>query len=133
MGRVYRMDTMGLHMIKTKAVNTIIQGGCADIIKLAMVRCHAHLKKEQADVRLLLNVHDELVFEFPHSEYRQVEACAKIMKDTYEHDYLPMDVDIEWSDKSLADKKEWSTLTSMYETSRNQVQRAYTTEAQSPA
>ena len=45
------------------AINTIIQGSAADIIKIAMIRIHEHLRPMQS--RLLLQVHDELVFEYP--------------------------------------------------------------------
>jgi DNA polymerase I len=50
------------------AVNTVIQGTAADIIKLAMVRCHAALGEAGMDSRLVLQIHDELLFEGPASE-----------------------------------------------------------------
>jgi DNA polymerase-1 len=50
------------------AVNTVIQGTAADIIKLAMVRCHAALGAEGLDTRLILTIHDELLFEGPSAE-----------------------------------------------------------------
>src|SRR5690606_23202198 len=47
------------------AINAPVQGTAADIIRVAMVRVHAHLKEQNLsdDVRMLLQVHDELVFE----------------------------------------------------------------------
>ncbi len=50
------------------AVNTVIQGTAADIIKLAMVRCHAALAEAQMESRLVLQIHDELLFEGPAAE-----------------------------------------------------------------
>ena len=47
------------------AVNTVIQGTAADIIKLAMVRCHAALAEAGMESRLVLQIHDELLFEGP--------------------------------------------------------------------
>ena len=50
------------------AVNMPIQGGAADIMKLAMIRVHRQLKESAMRTRLLLQVHDELVFEVPSDE-----------------------------------------------------------------
>jgi len=47
------------------AVNSVIQGSAADIIKVAMIRCHRRLAAEFAGARLVLQVHDELIFEVP--------------------------------------------------------------------
>lgn len=49
------------------AINTPVQGSAADIIKIAMLRVDAMLRDEFPDVRMLLQVHDELVFEVPKS------------------------------------------------------------------
>jgi DNA polymerase-1 len=57
--RNYQVRTLGERL----AVNTVIQGTAADIIKLAMVRCHAALAESGLKTRLLLTIHDELLFE----------------------------------------------------------------------
>ncbi len=56
------------------AMNTPIQGTAADIIKLAMVRVFARLKKEQLRARLILQVHDELIVEAPADEAERAAA-----------------------------------------------------------
>ncbi|HEY7891134.1 MAG TPA: DNA polymerase I [Solirubrobacteraceae bacterium] len=62
--RNYQMRTLGERL----AVNTVIQGTAADIIKLAMVRCHAALADTDLETRLILTIHDELLFEAPIAE-----------------------------------------------------------------
>ena len=55
------------------AVNTPIQGSAADLIKIAMVRLHAKLKQKKMETAMLLQVHDELVFEAPKGEVEDVK------------------------------------------------------------
>jgi DNA polymerase-1 len=50
------------------AVNTVIQGTAADVIKVAMVRCQAALRSAGTKTRLVLQIHDELLFEGPPDE-----------------------------------------------------------------
>jgi DNA polymerase-1 len=57
------------------AINTIIQGSAADIIKIAMIRIHEHLKTMES--KLILQVHDELVFEYPVAEEKQLLALVR--------------------------------------------------------
>ncbi len=59
------------------ALNTPIQGTAADIIKLAMVRVHQRLKKENLKSRLILQVHDELIIETLKEEETKVRALLK--------------------------------------------------------
>ncbi|WP_223068600.1 DNA polymerase I [Paenibacillus caui] len=63
------------------AMNTPIQGTAADIIKLAMVRMDEALKEHQLKSRMLLQVHDELVFEVPEQE---LELMKKLVPETME-------------------------------------------------
>ncbi|HEY8466615.1 MAG TPA: DNA polymerase I [Solirubrobacterales bacterium] len=59
------------------AVNTVIQGTAADIIKLAMVRCYRALADAGMRTRLVLQIHDELLFEGPEDE---AEAAAELVR-----------------------------------------------------
>ena len=59
------------------AVNTVIQGTAADIIKLAMIRCHRRLADAGLATRLVLQIHDELLFEGPKDE---AEAASELVR-----------------------------------------------------
>jgi DNA polymerase I len=59
------------------AVNTVIQGTAADIIKVAMVRCYRALREAGGETRLVLQIHDELLFEGPPGE---MEAAAELVE-----------------------------------------------------
>ena len=58
------------------AVNSVIQGSAADIIKVAMIRCHDRLERDFPDSRLVLQVHDELVFEVPEEQAEDVRTAV---------------------------------------------------------
>ncbi|HOV64621.1 MAG TPA: DNA polymerase I, partial [Spirochaetia bacterium] len=77
------------------AVNTPIQGSAADIVKLAMIRVTKRLHSEGLRTRLILQVHDELIFEVPSEEESSAE---KIVREEMEHAYplsVPLRVSIE--------------------------------------
>ena len=56
------------------AINSVVQGSAADLIKMAMLNIHRRLKRENRPSRMLLQVHDELVFETPE-EHAESEAA----------------------------------------------------------
>ena len=58
------------------AVNAIVQGTAADIMKIAMLRCYGRLAAEGMESRIVLQIHDELLFEGPESEAGQVRDLA---------------------------------------------------------
>ena len=74
------------------AANSTIQGSSADIIKIAMVKLHQVLEQYQA--RLLLQVHDELVFEIPPDEWSQLETQIKFIMENAISLSIPLVVDI---------------------------------------
>jgi DNA polymerase-1 len=64
------------------AINTVIQGSAADLIKLAMIHLDERLAHEVPDARLLIQVHDELVIETPRDRAEEVrEAVVEEMTD----------------------------------------------------
>jgi DNA polymerase-1 len=89
--RNYQVRTLGERL----AVNTVIQGTAADMIKLAMVRCHRALAESALQTRLLLTIHDELLFEGPPSEEAEArELIAREMVGVWEQREPPLGVDI---------------------------------------
>jgi DNA polymerase-1 len=59
------------------AINTPIQGTAADLIKLAMVRIHRELNEGGFKARMILQVHDELVFDVPRDEVERVTPLVR--------------------------------------------------------
>ncbi len=84
------------------AVNTVIQGTAADIIKVAMVRCQSALGEAGGKTRLVLQIHDELLFEGPPGEMEgAAELVEREMCAAYELDpALEVDIGIgaDWLD-----------------------------------
>lgn len=77
------------------AMNTPIQGTAADIIKLAMVKMAERLQEEKLASRMLLQVHDELVFEVPAEELQLMEKLvAEVMEGALALD-VPLQVEVD--------------------------------------
>jgi DNA polymerase-1 len=64
------------------AVNTPLQGTAADLIKIAMIRIDAELRRQKLRSRMLLQVHDELVFEVPQDE---IDVMRRLVTDQMEN------------------------------------------------
>jgi DNA polymerase I len=78
------------------AMNTPIQGTAADIIKLAMVQMETRLKEEKLETRMLLQVHDELIFEAPQDEIETLKRIVpEVMESAIKLD-VPLKVDYEY-------------------------------------
>jgi DNA polymerase I len=87
-------DTMARNRAEREAMNTPLQGTAADLLKLAMVKAHQRLKLEKLMTRMILTVHDELVFESPESE---AGAAREIIRAEMEGVYplrVPLKVDM---------------------------------------
>jgi DNA polymerase-1 len=77
------------------AVNTVIQGTAADVLKLAMIQCARALKAEGMRTRLILTVHDELLLEAPEDEVGAVRALVeRVMVEPWEPREPPLAVDV---------------------------------------
>ena len=76
------------------AVNTLIQGSAAEIIKLAMIELDLRLRKEKSKARLLLQVHDELVLECPQEEVADVQGWLKETMEGVVSFKVPLTVDV---------------------------------------
>ena len=83
------------------AVNAPIQGSAADIIKLAMIQIHQKIKKENWQSRMLLQVHDELVFDVLKSEKEDFEKMVKTEMENAFDIGLPLLVDVGFGDNWL--------------------------------
>jgi len=76
------------------AVNTPLQGTAADLIKLAMIRIDEEIRQRKLQSRMLLQVHDELVFEVPEAE---IEAMKQLVVEKMENAFelkVPLKVDV---------------------------------------
>lgn len=74
-------DRTECQMAERMAVNTPVQGSAADLIKIAMIRIADRIEKEKLSLKMILQVHDELVFECPKS---QVESLSLMVKEEME-------------------------------------------------
>ena len=87
-------DVPARHRAEREAMNTPVQGTAADLMKLAMIKVHDRLGREKMRTRMLLTVHDELVFEAPEAE---LDSARKIVKAEMENAFplkVPLQVDI---------------------------------------
>jgi DNA polymerase I len=78
------------------AINAPIQGTAADLIKIAMLRIHRRLQKEQLESRMIMQVHDELVFEVPEDELTLMAALVKQEMESVYPLRVPLKVDVGW-------------------------------------
>lgn len=83
------------------AINAPIQGSAADVIKLAMIAVHNAMQKEDMQSRMLLQVHDELVFDVHESETEQLKTLVKREMEAAVKLVVPMEVEMEIGDNWL--------------------------------
>jgi DNA polymerase I len=76
------------------AINAPIQGSAADIIKLAMVAVHEAMSKEKLESRMILQVHDELVFDVHRAEIEQMQLIVKNAMERAVSMEVPMEVEM---------------------------------------
>ena len=88
------------------AANSPIQGSAADLIKIAMIRIHKALMARALNAKMLLQVHDELVFEVPGPEIEDVKSLVAYEMEHAATLAVPLVVDIAAGDNWLATKAE---------------------------
>jgi DNA polymerase-1 len=77
------------------AVNTVIQGTAADVMKLAMIAVHREIERRGLRTRMILTIHDELLFEGPPEEADDVRALVeREMVSPWEDRTPPLAVDV---------------------------------------
>jgi DNA polymerase-1 len=86
------------------AINTVVQGSAADLIKVAMINLHASLPGTFPTTRMLLQIHDELVFEVPEEEVEAVWLFVKAQMENAMDLAVPIVVDGSWG-RSWAETK----------------------------
>jgi len=78
------------------AINSPIQGSAADLIKVAMISLSQNIKKIKLKSKMILQVHDELVFECPVSEKEEMESLVRKEMEGASKLSVPLVVDIGW-------------------------------------
>ena len=81
------------NLAERTAINTVIQGSAADLIKMAMINIDKALRDLGLQSRLILQIHDELVFEVPKAELDQVKALVQRLMNTALDLSVPVEVD----------------------------------------
>ncbi|MBW2660155.1 MAG: DNA polymerase I, partial [Deltaproteobacteria bacterium] len=79
---IHAKNRVRRELAERMAINTPIQGSAADIIKLAMIGCRKVIRETGLSAGMLLQIHDELVFELPESE---LEATRPVIRDAMEN------------------------------------------------
>ncbi|QDT53414.1 DNA polymerase I [Caulifigura coniformis] len=90
-----------MNLPERTAVNAVIQGSAADLIKKAMIHVHGRLKRENHPARLLLQIHDELLFECPEAQVDSLIALAKGEMESAIAFRVPIAVDVSVGDNWL--------------------------------
>jgi DNA polymerase-1 len=83
-----------LSLPERTAVNTVIQGSAADLIKIAMLRVHRRLEESQSPAKLLLQIHDELLLESPADHLQDLAALVKHEMESAYSLEVPLRVDV---------------------------------------
>jgi DNA polymerase-1 len=86
------------------ALNTPIQGTAADLMKKAMIDVWRELRKKDLKTRMILQVHDELVFEVPEEERKAAEKLVREKMENVCDFKVPLKVHLGWG-KTWADAK----------------------------
>ncbi|TWT48811.1 DNA polymerase I [Botrimarina hoheduenensis] len=89
-----RPQPLQMNLPERTAVNTVIQGTAADLIKLAMLAVHRRMQREGLRAKLILQIHDELVFDTPIDELPALETLVREEMQNVADLRVPLSVDI---------------------------------------
>ncbi len=89
-----RRDSFQRNLPERTAINTVIQGSAADLIKLAMLGIHCRLREDRKSARMLLQIHDELIFESPADEIAALGELVVAEMTTGHELTVPLRVDV---------------------------------------
>jgi len=81
---------------RRQAINTPIQGSCADLIKIAMIKIYQELKKRKLKTKMIIQIHDELVFDVPKEELKEVKDIIKLNMEQSLELSVPIKVNIKY-------------------------------------
>jgi len=87
-------DVPSRNRAEREAMNSPIQGTAADLMKLAMIKVHSRLQQEKMQTRMLLTVHDELVFEAPEAELTRAREIVEAEMESAYTLKVPLRVDV---------------------------------------
>jgi DNA polymerase-1 len=87
------------------AINSVIQGSAADLIKQAMINVHSRLRREEHPGKMLLQIHDELVFETPPGDASFLIELVREEMETALKLKVPLVIDMKWGENWLETEK----------------------------
>lgn len=89
-----------------KGCNYLIQGTCADMVKTFEIKVYNYIRENNLGIKMVLPIHDELIFLVPNGEEKYVKDLKHIMEDTLDViKNIPMIAEVEMSETSWRDKK----------------------------
>ena len=87
-------DSFKRERAKRLAMNSPIQGTAADIIKMAMINIHNRIQKEQLQSKMILQVHDELLFDVPNKELEYMEKLIRLEMENVAYFPIALEIDL---------------------------------------
>ncbi len=90
------------------AINAPVQGSSADIIKIAMINLHREMEKRKLKSKMLVQIHDELLFEVPEAEVAEMESLVtEVMPNAFKL-RVPVKIDVKlgknWAEMGQGNK-----------------------------
>ena len=86
------------NLAERMAINTVIQGSAADLMKQSMINIARRIEKESFESKMLLQIHDELVFEVPPKELEALKTSVREEMESVAKLRIPLKVDIKCGD-----------------------------------